>query len=116
VIANDKASVQFLFRGGAGAAISGQIADARRGAAHCGQRGEAARTAAQGQAGRLLNSELGPSMPENKMDSRLSRLEALNKTLNPMHDLSGVFLPVGSPKQFDVMFLAEMPSMNVPKD
>jgi uracil-DNA glycosylase family 4 len=55
-------------------------------------------------------------MPENKMDSRLSRLEVLNKTLNPTHDLSGVFLPVGSSKQFGVMFLAEMPSMNVPKD
>jgi hypothetical protein len=46
----------------------------------------------------------------------VSRLAALNKTLNPTHDLSGVFLPVRSPKQFDVMFLAEMPSMNVPKD
>ena len=50
------------------------------------------------------------------MDSRLTRLEALNKTLNPPNDLSGVFLPVGSPKRFDMMFLAEMPSMNVPED
>ena len=49
------------------------------------------------------------------MDRRLSQLEALNETLDPTHDLSGVFLPIGSPKQFDVMFIAEMPSMNVPK-
>jgi hypothetical protein len=33
---------------------------------------------------------------DNKMDSRLSRLAALNKTLNPTHDLRGVFLPVGN--------------------
>jgi hypothetical protein len=57
-----------------------------------------------------------PVWDDNKMDSRLSRLEALNKTLIPPHVLSGVFLPPDSPMQFfDVMFLAEMPSMNVPK-
>jgi len=49
------------------------------------------------------------------MDSRLSRLGELNKELNPPNDLSGVFLPVGSKEQFDLMFLAEMPSMNVPE-
>jgi hypothetical protein len=43
-------------------------------------------------------------------------LNAPNKTLNPPNDLSGVFLPAGAPKQFDVMFIAEMPSMNVPKE
>lgn len=50
------------------------------------------------------------------MDNRLERLSALNNTLNPPNDISGVFLPPDSPKQFDMMFLAEMPSMNVPKD
>jgi uracil-DNA glycosylase family 4 len=49
------------------------------------------------------------------MDPRLGRLEALNAALNPAHDLSGIFLPIESEKQFDVMFVAEMPSMNVPK-
>ena len=49
------------------------------------------------------------------MDNRLTRLEALNKTLVPPDFLGGVFLPPDSPKKFrDVMFLAEMPSMNVP--
>ena len=42
------------------------------------------------------------------MDNRLERLNALNKTLNPPNDLSGVFLPAGAPKQFDVMFIAEI--------
>ncbi len=42
-------------------------------------------------------------------------MEALNKTLDATRDLSGVFLPTKSEKQFEVMFLAEMPSMNVPK-
>lgn len=50
------------------------------------------------------------------MDSRLGRLEDLNRSLNPKQELSGVFLPVGSQKRFDVMFLAEMPSMNEPKE
>jgi hypothetical protein len=50
------------------------------------------------------------------MDDRLRRLNALNKTLDLARDLSGVFLPPESPKQFDVMFVAEMPFMNVPKD
>ena len=49
------------------------------------------------------------------MDSRLSRLAELNKQLNPAKDLEGVFLPDGSKEQFDLMFLAEMPSMNVPE-
>ena len=49
------------------------------------------------------------------MEDRLTKLEALNKTLNPACDLSGLFLPVEAPKQFNVMFVAEMPSMNVPK-
>jgi uracil-DNA glycosylase family 4 len=49
------------------------------------------------------------------MEDRLRRLEALNKTPNPAYDLSGAFLPAAAKKQFAVMFLAEMPSMNVPK-
>jgi len=47
--------------------------------------------------------------------NKLNKLEYLNKTLKPPEELGGVFLPVGSPKQFDFMFVAEMPSMNEPK-
>ena len=50
------------------------------------------------------------------MSNKLNKLENLNKTLNPPRELSGVFLPRNSQKQFDFMFVAEMPSMNMPKD
>ena len=50
------------------------------------------------------------------MNNKLNKLENLNKTLKPPRELSGVFLPRNSQKQFDFMFVAEMPSMNVPKD
>src|SRR5262245_58613158 len=51
----------------------------------------------------------------NKNGRQTNEIKALNKTLNPACDLSGLFLPVEAPKQFNVMFVAEMPSMNVPK-
>src|SRR3989344_5789349 len=50
------------------------------------------------------------------MDEKLKKLDDLNKDLRPPRELSGVFLPVGSQKQFDFMFVAEMPSMKTPKD
>lgn len=50
------------------------------------------------------------------MDERLGKLNDLNKNLKPPKELSGAFLPKESPKQFAFMFIAEMPSMNVPKD
>jgi len=50
------------------------------------------------------------------MDNKLNKLENLNETLKPPRELGGVFLPKGSKKQFDFMFVAEMPSMNIPKD
>ena len=47
---------------------------------------------------------------------KLNKLKQLNKTLNPLQELGGVFLPNDSPEQFNFMFVAEMPSMNEPKD
>jgi hypothetical protein len=49
------------------------------------------------------------------MNSRLEELEKLNRTLKMPQELGGIFLPKGSPEQFDFMFVAEMPSMNEPK-
>ncbi len=50
------------------------------------------------------------------MNNKLSELENLNKTLKSPQELSGMFLPEGSPEQYDFMFVAEMPSMREPKD
>lgn len=50
------------------------------------------------------------------MGDKLGRLEELNKTLKSPQELGGAFLPEGSPKQFEFMFVAEMPSMNEPKN
>ena len=50
------------------------------------------------------------------MDEKIDKLKQLNKTLKMPHELSGVFLPIDSPKRFDFMFIAEMPSMNEPKE
>ena len=47
------------------------------------------------------------------INNKLRQLEKLNKLLKP---LGGVFLPKDSPKQFDFIFIAEMPSMNEPKE
>ena len=48
--------------------------------------------------------------------NKLKRLENLNKTLKPPQEISGLFLPDDSKKQFDFMFVAEMPSKNKPKN
>ncbi len=45
--------------------------------------------------------------------NKLNELKELNKHLKP---LGGVFLPQDSPKQFEFIFVAEMPSMNEPKN
>jgi len=50
------------------------------------------------------------------MDERLRKLDDLNKNLKPPKELGGKFLPEQSPKLFDFMFIAEMPSMSIPKD
>lgn len=50
------------------------------------------------------------------MKDKLNKLENLNKKLKFPQQLSGVFLPKSSQKKFDFMFVAEMPSMNEPKD
>ena len=49
------------------------------------------------------------------MDTKLIKLEQLNKKLKPPQELGGVFLPRSCRKQFAFMFIAEMPSMNEPK-
>ena len=50
------------------------------------------------------------------MDIKLNKLEQLNRKLKPPQELGGVFLPSSYRKQFTFMFIAEMPSMNEPKD
>jgi len=51
------------------------------------------------------------------MDNKLNKLESLNKILKPPRELGGVFLPPSSSqKRFDFMFIAEKPSMKIPKD
>lgn len=50
------------------------------------------------------------------IDDKLNNLAKLNKSLKPPRELPGVFLPKDSKEQFDFMFIAEMPSMNAPKD
>ena len=47
-------------------------------------------------------------------DNKLNELKNLNKTLRPPRELGGVFLPSVYEKRFDVVFVAEMPSMNEP--
>lgn len=48
--------------------------------------------------------------------NKLNQLENINKVLKPPQELSGIFLPEDSKKRFDFMFIAEMPSRNVPSD
>ena len=50
------------------------------------------------------------------MDNKLNQLKNLIKTLKAPKELGGVFLPMGYKEQFDFMFVAEMPSMNEPKN
>lgn len=47
------------------------------------------------------------------MKDKLDKLKKLNEPLKP---LGGIFLPEDSPEQFEFMFVAEMPSMNEPKE
>ncbi len=50
------------------------------------------------------------------MEDKLRKLECLNSTLKSPKELGGVFLPRGFKKQFDFIFIAEMPSMQGPKE
>jgi len=50
------------------------------------------------------------------MDTKLNKLEQLNKRLKPPKELGGIFLPKNFRKRFVFMFVAEMPSMNEPKN
>jgi len=47
---------------------------------------------------------------------KINKLTELNKSLNSPQELGGMFMPEKSPKSFDFMFVAEMPSMNEPKE
>ena len=49
------------------------------------------------------------------MKDKIRKIEKLNKTLESQKELGGTFLPVGVKEQFDIMFIAEMPSMKTPK-
>jgi len=50
------------------------------------------------------------------MDDKIQRLEELKRSLKFPHELGGEFVPEGCPKQFEFMFVAEMPSMSEPKN
>jgi len=47
---------------------------------------------------------------------KLEKINKLNKSLKQPEESPGTFLPKGHKEQFDIMFLAEMPSMNQSKD
>jgi len=47
--------------------------------------------------------------------NKFNKLERFNRKLILPQELGGVFLPTEMPKQFNFMFIAEMPSMNKPK-
>ena len=47
---------------------------------------------------------------------KLRKLMELNERLNPPKELGGVFLPKEFDERFDIMFVAEMPSRNEPKE
>jgi uracil-DNA glycosylase family 4 len=47
--------------------------------------------------------------------AKLRKLKELNESLEPPDELGGVFLPIGHEPRFDLMLVAEMPSMNEPK-
>jgi len=49
------------------------------------------------------------------MSDKIQRLKELHESLKPQ-ELGGEFVPTGSPVQFEVMFVAEMPSMSEPKN
>ncbi len=47
---------------------------------------------------------------------KLTKLKELNKQLILPKELGGVFIPKGFDERFDIMFIAEMPSKNEPKE
>lgn len=55
-------------------------------------------------------------MTGNKKIIILDKLNRLNKSLKPPKELGGVFLPKDFKERFDIMFVAEMPSMNNPRE
>jgi hypothetical protein len=50
------------------------------------------------------------------MNDKLYKLKEITDTLKLPDELGGVFLPKGYKERFDIMFVAEMPSMNEPKE
>ncbi|MGD0518762.1 MAG: uracil-DNA glycosylase family protein, partial [Thermoguttaceae bacterium] len=50
------------------------------------------------------------------MNNKINELKKLNDTLKLPDELGGVFLPKEAKERFDIMFMAEMPSMSEPKD
>jgi uracil-DNA glycosylase family 4 len=50
------------------------------------------------------------------MYNKINELKKLNDTLKPPDELGGVFLPKEAKVRFDIMFVAEMPSMSEPKE
>lgn len=50
------------------------------------------------------------------MKDKVKALSELNGQLSSPNQLAGLFLPPGSNERDDVLFIAEMPSMNEPKD
>jgi uracil-DNA glycosylase family 4 len=50
------------------------------------------------------------------VDPRTEAIAALTRQLRPPEELGGVFLPRDASPQFDLMFLAEMPSRREPKE
>lgn len=55
-----------------------------------------------------------PSITVRLMDSRLLKLQQLNRSLKFPDELGGVFLPSSAPEKFEIIFVGEMPSMNEP--
>ena len=50
------------------------------------------------------------------MDDKIKKLKKLKGSLKFPHELGGEFVPEDCPKQFEFMFVAEMPSMSEPKN
>jgi len=49
-------------------------------------------------------------------NTKVEKINKLNKSLNHPEELAGMFLPKGYKKRFDTMFVSEMPSINKSKD
>ena len=50
------------------------------------------------------------------MRDKIEALSRLNRQLSPPEELCGLFLPPGARQRDDILFLAEMPSMNEPSN